>query len=87
MKDKELEHIPQELLVEHLELSERLAELEEKESIQTNFLPFVKSMWSEFIESEHHRIMASAFDRTSSLHSLLVKILDLKLYRQHTQQT
>ena len=37
----ELEHIPQELLEEHLELSERLAELQKKEELQTNFLQFV----------------------------------------------
>ena len=62
----ELEHIPQELLSEHLELSERLAALQKKETIQTNFMPFVKTMWSDFIEGEHHRIMAKAFDRIAS---------------------
>ena len=62
----DLEHIPQELLAEHLELSERLAELQKKETIQTNFMPFVKAMWTDFIEGEHHRIMARAFDRIAS---------------------
>ena len=62
----QLSNIPEELLVEHLELAERLAELEERETIQTNFLPFVKNMWTDFIEGEHHRIMAKAFDRIAS---------------------
>ena len=62
----DLEHIPQELLIEHLELTERLVELTERETKRTNFLPFVKSMWSDFIEGEHHRIMARAFDRIAS---------------------
>ena len=66
MNDDSLKHIPEELLTEHLELSERLAELQKKETIQTNFLPFVKTMWSDFIEGEHHRIMARAFDRIAS---------------------
>jgi len=66
MNDDSLKHIPEELLTEHLELSERLAELQEKETIQTNFLPFVKTMWTDFIEGEHHRIMARAFDRIAS---------------------
>jgi predicted phage terminase large subunit-like protein len=66
MNDDQLKNIPQELLIEHLELSERLAELQEKETIQTNFLPFVKSMWQDFIEGEHHRIMSRAFDRIAS---------------------
>jgi hypothetical protein len=43
-----------------------LAELQKKETVQTNFLPFVKTMWSDFIEGEHHRIMAKAFDRIAS---------------------
>ena len=63
---KELEHIPEELLVEHLELSQRLADLEVRETLQTSFLDFVKSMWTEFIEGEHHRIMARAFDRIAA---------------------
>jgi len=62
----QLSNIPEELLVEHLELAERLAELEKRETIQTNFLPFVKNMWTDFIEGEHHRIMAKAFDRIAS---------------------
>ena len=73
---KELEHIPEELLVEHLELSQRLADLEVRETLQTSFLDFVKSMWTEFIEGEHHRIMARAFDRiaTGELKRLIINM-------------
>jgi hypothetical protein len=96
MNDDSLKHIPEELLAEHLELSERLAELQKKETVQTNFLPFVKAMWTDFIEGEHHRIMAKAFDRIASgeLKRLIINMpprqsarsQDSRLYRQHILQ-
>ena len=55
---KPLEHIPEELLMEHLQLSERLAELEERAEVQNDFMSFVKMQWPDFIEGEHHKIMA-----------------------------
>tara|TARA_R110002020_G_scaffold83239_2_gene206263 strand:+ start:374 stop:1879 length:1506 start_codon:yes stop_codon:yes gene_type:complete len=63
---KPLEHIPEELLMEHLQLSERLAELEEREEVQNDFMSFVKMQWPDFIEGEHHKIMARAFDKIAS---------------------
>ena len=50
---------------------ELLVLLEEREkavmrqSCQDNFMPFVKTMWSAFIEGEHHKRMADMFDRVS----------------------
>tara|TARA_R110002020_G_scaffold13240_2_gene47755 strand:+ start:702 stop:2207 length:1506 start_codon:yes stop_codon:yes gene_type:complete len=61
-----LEHIPVELLEEHLQLSQRLVELGEREEKQNDFLTFVKSQWPDFVEGEHHRIMAKAFDRIAN---------------------
>ena len=63
---KPLEHIPEELLMEHLQLSERLAELEERAEVQNDFMSFVKMQWPDFIEGEHHKIMARAFDKIAS---------------------
>ena len=61
-----LEQIPEEVLKEHLELAERLQELEHVEKCQTNFLDFVKSQWPGFIQGAHHRTMADAFDRIAN---------------------
>ena len=36
-----------------------------RETCQENFLPFVKAMWSAFIEGEHHSMMADMFDRVA----------------------
>ena len=60
---KELDQLPEEVLKEHLELAERLEELEKVEEAQTNFLSFVRTQWPSFIEGAHHRVMAEAFDR------------------------
>jgi hypothetical protein len=60
---KELDQLPEEVLKEHLELAERLEELEKVEEAQTNFLSFVRTQWPSFIEGAHHKVMAEAFDR------------------------
>ena len=59
----ELEQLPEDLLKEHLELTQRLKELERVEDCQNNFLSFVKSQWPSFIQGAHHKKMADAFDR------------------------
>ena len=63
---EELEQLPEDLLKEHLELAERLKELERVESCQTDFLNFVKSQWPSFIQGAHHKTMAEAFDRIAT---------------------
>ena len=59
----ELEQLPEEVLKEHLELSERLQEIERVENAQSKFLSFVKTQWPSFVEGAHHKQMAEAFDR------------------------
>ena len=46
-----------------------LSELEStknKQACHDNFLDYVKAMWPSFIEGEHHKIMANAFERVES---------------------
>ena len=47
-----------------------------KAMCQQSFLPFVKEMWSAFIEGHHHKIMADAFERVAngSLKRLIVNM-------------
>tara|TARA_R110000824_G_scaffold7686_2_gene34694 strand:- start:5497 stop:7089 length:1593 start_codon:yes stop_codon:yes gene_type:complete len=62
--DKELwDQLPEEILQEYLELTEKLKELNQVEKCEQSFLDFVKSQWPQFIEGSHHRIMANAFER------------------------
>ena len=40
------------------EIVTRLNELEKRDAFQTNFIDFVKHIWSSFIEGRHHKIYA-----------------------------
>ena len=59
----DLSDLPEDVLKEHLELTERLKEIENVEASKDNFLNFVKSQWPGFISGNHHKKMAEAFDR------------------------
>ncbi len=63
MKKELLAQLPEDVLKEHLELAERLQQIEEIETAQDSFLDFVKSQWPSFIGGAHHKKMADAFDR------------------------
>jgi len=63
MSNYDLNDLPEDVLKEHLQLTERLKEIERVDSCQNNFLEFVKSQWPGFIEGAHHVKMAEAFDR------------------------
>ena len=79
---EELEQLPEDLLKEHLELAERLKELERVDSCQTDFLSFVKSQWPSFIQGAHHKTMAEAFDRIATGK---VKRLIINMPPRHTK--
>lgn len=49
-----------------LKLLEELSAAETRIQAQAEFMPFVKAMWPAFIEGDHHRIMADAFERLLS---------------------
>ena len=56
----ESEHL--ELLSDkELKLRLRLAQIENKEKCQNNFLDFVRYVWPEFIAGRHHKIIAEKF--------------------------
>ena len=49
-----------------LKLEYRLAQIEQVEACQDNYLSFVRSMWPEFIAGRHHKIMAEKLERVAS---------------------
>ena len=53
-----LQSLSRETLEEYLAVSTRLADIQESEASQKNFLKFVKSVWPDFIEGNHHRVFA-----------------------------
>lgn len=48
------------------ELIQALDRRTKLDKARENFLPFVHEVWPEFIEGDHHKIMANAFDRVLS---------------------
>ena len=44
----------------------RLLKAHKKALCKDSFMPFVKEMWSSFIEGHHHKIMADAFERVAN---------------------
>jgi len=55
--------MPEDLEAERLKLELRLRQLEAQEAARNGFLSFVRYMWPEMIIGEHHKRIASVFDR------------------------
>jgi len=58
--------LPEDQKAELLTLLDELEKAKETEVAQTEFMPFVKSQWPAFIEGEHHKVMAEAFERVAT---------------------
>tara|TARA_B100000287_G_scaffold143823_2_gene135717 strand:- start:711 stop:2198 length:1488 start_codon:yes stop_codon:yes gene_type:complete len=48
-----------------LQLKKKLTQLEERRQKQDTFIPFVKHMWPDFIEGEHHKVFAKQLEKVS----------------------
>jgi predicted phage terminase large subunit-like protein len=59
----QVEALPLDQQKEILDLLEELSDAREREEANSDFLAFVKQVWPAFIEGEHHRIMADAFNK------------------------
>ena len=51
---------------EMLDLLEELSLAKDREKAHGDFLSFVRHVWPAFIEGDHHRVMANAFNRIAS---------------------
>tara|TARA_R110001599_G_scaffold2153_4_gene11473 strand:- start:540 stop:2012 length:1473 start_codon:yes stop_codon:yes gene_type:complete len=58
-----LDTLPADEKREILKLIEELNDARMREGAQGDFLEFVKEVWPAFIEGDHHRVMADAFNR------------------------
>ena len=61
-----LDSLPAEEQVEILALLDELNAARSRSVAQDDFLEFVKLVWPAFIEGNHHRTMADAFNRIAS---------------------
>ena len=63
MNTSALETLPIEKQRQILQLVQEFNEAKAREGSQEDFLEFVKQVWPAFIEGDHHRVMADAFNR------------------------
>ena len=61
---------------EILDLLEELGHARDREAAHSDFLSFVRRVWPAFIEGDHHRVMADAFNRiaTGELKRLIINM-------------
>ena len=62
----QIANLPPDTKKEYLKTALLLDEKKKEQGIREDFLQFVKYMWPEFIEGEHHKIMAEKFNRVAS---------------------
>jgi predicted phage terminase large subunit-like protein len=74
--------VPQEVEAERLKLEYRLMLLETQDKARNNFIDFVRYVWPEMVIGEHHRRIASAFDRIANG---TLKRLIINLAPRHTK--
>ena len=63
---EQISNLPPDTKKEYLKTALLLEERKKEQGIRTDFLQFVKYMWPDFIEGEHHKIMAEKFNRVAS---------------------
>ena len=61
----QINNLPEDTKKEYLQAALLLEQKKADQSVRKDFLSFVKHMWPEFIEGEHHRIMAEKFNRVA----------------------
>ena len=61
----QIKQLPADARKEYLKMALLLQDKKKEQKIKDDFLTFVKHMWPEFIEGEHHKIMAEKFNRVA----------------------
>ena len=62
---EQIDSLPPDDKKEYLKTALLLDQKKKDQSVRDDFLAFVKHMWPEFIEGEHHKIMAEKFNRVA----------------------
>ena len=63
---EQIDSLPPDTKKEYLKAALLLDQKKKDQSVRDDFLSFVKHMWPEFIEGEHHKIMSEKFNRVAS---------------------
>ena len=73
---EDLDQLPPKIRDRAKQLLSGISEEEKKEKAKNNFLDFTKHIWPEFIEGEHHKIIADKFNKlaTGEIKRLIVNM-------------
>ena len=62
----DIQFVPEEQLKKYAHLLERAKDISQAEASQQDFMEYTKTVWPEFINGRHHKIMAEKFNRIAS---------------------
>ena len=62
LKDIDISKLPSDVRKELLQLQVMVAEKKIKNKAKVDFMSFVKTVWPDFIEGPHHRVIAQKFN-------------------------
>ena len=63
---EQIENLPPDTKKEYLQAALLLDQKKKDESVRKDFMSFVKYIWPEFIEGEHHKTIADKFNKLAS---------------------
>jgi len=79
---EQISNLPTDVRKDYLRTALMLEEKKKQEGIKNDFLSFVKHLWPNFIEGEHHKIMADKFNKVASGE---IKRLIINMAPRHTK--
>ena len=62
---EKIKNLPPDVKKDFMKMYLRLADKKKEHQIQNDFMSFVKHVWPEFIEGQHHKIIAEKFNKIS----------------------
>ena len=82
MDEDQLNRLPPDVKKQFLKLALKLSEKKKKSQVHDDFLSFVKHVWPEFIEGNHHKKIAEKFNQ---LANGKIKRLIINMPPRHTK--
>ena len=79
---EQIENLPPDTKKEYMQTVLLLEEKKKQQAVRDDFLSFVKHLWPNFIEGEHHKIMADKFNKVQSGE---IKRLIINMAPRHTK--
>ena len=72
----DLEKLPPDAKKEFMKLAIKLSEKKKGSQIHSDFLSFVKHVWPEFVEGQHHKVIAEKFNKlaTGEINRLIINM-------------